>query len=788
MICATCSNVNIDSTNFQNLSSFIEGGCIFIKTFSTKFSTIKNSEFLNCSSLKGGAISIKDSAVNITSTNFTQNSAKFSNDSEGGAIYINQVSKAYLVNIENCTLKTNSAVKNGGGIQWYGSQPSLTDNTYSGNSADYGANFASFSIDLQLQSKRHLEPLTFVPGVKVDYSFSLYVIDHYSQVVKTDNLSKASLGFINQSSYSISGESESTSKEGTITFVNFTLYGKPGTMPNLTVTPSFYISESENNDESDIHIEASLRKCIIGEVEESELKCTECANNTYNLKAGETCKKCPTGAVCYGGSKIVSASGYWRYSKTSDTFFGCPNPSACLEEVYESDTENCATGYQGKCCQSCSPNYSRTSQNQCSKCLDKDRNSALLSGLMLILVLILIGITYSNIKGAYKEESITSIYFKILMNYVQIVSLTISFDLSWPNFVRKMFEVQGKASGGSEQILSVDCFLESAMKPFYAKLIILALIPIICFVFSALFWFLWKKFVNCENAKEKFVGSIVVQLFYFQPNLVKLNFAIFNCTELAPGYYYMTEEMSIQCWSKEHLTYSLGVAFPSLIVWCIGVPILLVIFLAKNRSNLDKITEKLKYGFLYKGFKQNQFYWEFIIMLKKMLIITASVFLKNVSIPVQALVTFIIIIFGYIAQEKLEPYSFKQLNTMELRAIIVSAVTIYSGLFFLTGDLADEAKIMMFVVMILSNLVFLSYWGYFTFGYYIGKIYIKLNCCKKLFKGKLDQWVTKVVPDAPTEKTLKDSDAEQDPSSSLSKIFSKRSDIYTIKTSISKPN
>ena len=786
MSCASCLYIKVDSSHFESLSALDEGGCVFINTISTSFSTIENSEFLNCSANKGGAISIKDSALNITSTNFTRNSAKSSDDSEGGAIYINQISSDYLVHIENCNFQKNSAVKNGGGIQWYGSKPNLTSNSFLGNSAKYGPDYASYPIGLELKSDRNLEELIFIPGTEYN-SLSFNFIDHYSEVVLTDNKSKASLGFLNQSDYSISGESDSTSINGIITFINFTLYGKPGTYPNLAVTPSFYFEEAnQTNINSTLELRVNLRKCIIGEAE-SELKCSKCEAGTYNLKAGAACFKCPNGAVCYGGREIVSASGYWRYSKTSDKFFECPYSNACLEEIYTSDNENCATGYKGKCCQSCAPNFSRISQNQCTKCLDKDRNSALLSGLMIVLVLVLVGITVSNIKGAYKEESITSIYFKILMNYVQIVGLTISFDLSWPDFVQKMFQVQGRASGGSEQILSVDCFLESAMKPFYAKIIILALIPIICFIFSALFWILWKKFTNCENAKEKFVGSIVVQLFYFQPNLVKLNFSIFNCTELAPGYYFMTEEMSIQCWSNEHLTYSLGVAFPSLLIWCIGVPIILVILLAKNRSNLDKITEKLKFGFLYKGFKKNQFYWEFIIMLKKILIISASVFLKNVSVPVQALATFIIIIFGFILQEKLSPYSFKQLNTMELRAIIVSAVTIYSGLFFLTGDLTDGAKIMMFVVMVLSNIVFLSYWGYFTFGYYIGKIYIKLNCCRKLFKGKLDAWARKVVPDAPTEKT-KDSDIEQDPSSSLSKIFSKRSDIYTVKTSISKPN
>jgi hypothetical protein len=333
-----------------------------------------------------------------------------------------------------------------------------------------------------------------------------------------------------------------------------------------------------------------------------------------------------------------------------------------------------------------------------------------------------------------------------------------------------MFDVQEKASVGSTQILSVDCFFQDTNERFFAKLVLFSLIPIFCFVFLVLFWFLWARIMKSNNIKEKFIGSIVVQLFFFQPSLLRLNFSVFNCLELAPGKYFMIDEMSIQCWTRRHLTFTIAVALPSLLVWCIGVPIILAVVLTKNRSRLDEITEKLKYGFLYKGFKNKHFYWEFVIMLKKILIVSVSVFLKNVSIPVQALVAFIIIVSSYVLQVKYEPYGISHMNVVEVRAIVVSGVTIYSGLFFLTGGLSYEAKLMMFILMVFSNFVFVIYWGYFTFGYYIAKIYLRLGCCKKLMRGRLDNWISKVVPEVINNDFLKEIEIEKNPFNSLSKL------------------
>ena len=52
----------------------------------------------------------------------------------------------------------------------------------------------------------------------------------------------------------------------------------------------------------------------------------------------------------------------------------------------------------------------------------------------------------------------------------------------------------------------------------------------------------------------------------------------------------------------------------------------------------------MKYGFLFSGYNARTFYWEVVIMYRKILIIAASVFLSTISTEAQVLVVIFVIV------------------------------------------------------------------------------------------------------------------------------------------------
>ena len=62
----------------------------------------------------------------------------------------------------------------------------------------------------------------------------------------------------------------------------------------------------------------------------------------------------------------------------------------------------------------------------------------------------------STLAGAIQRKNIQSVYIKLLMNHLQLLILTASFDFDWPDRVNKIFETSEPVAQVTTQILSFD--------------------------------------------------------------------------------------------------------------------------------------------------------------------------------------------------------------------------------------------------------------------------------------------------------------------------------------------
>ncbi len=98
------------------------------------------------------------------------------------------------------------------------------------------------------------------------------------------------------------------------------------------------------------------------------------------------------------------------------------------------------------------------------------------------------------------------------------------------------------------------------------------------------------------------------------------------------------------------------VALPGLIIWGLGIPFFAMVLLFKNRKKLSKLEIKEKYGFLFNGYNIDYYYWEGIIMYRKVILIFISVFISSYGLIAQALSVLFLLIFGIVINLKLKPY------------------------------------------------------------------------------------------------------------------------------------
>jgi hypothetical protein len=206
----------------------------------------------------------------------------------------------------------------------------------------------------------------------------------------------------------------------------------------------------------DVGIELGLRSCQTGEYFTTAGKCTSCAGIGFTLEPQDEpgqCEACPTEyAICFHGIYVGPKKGYWRRSADTENFLQCLNEDACLPISPSNDysaTGECAEGYQGVLCADCQVGYSRTGTYVCSVCPDPIWNVIRIIAIMGFTVGLIVFMIRSTLAGAVEKKNVTSIYMKILMNHLQLITLTASFNFSWPEQVEAIFEMVKPASSAS---------------------------------------------------------------------------------------------------------------------------------------------------------------------------------------------------------------------------------------------------------------------------------------------------------------------------------------------------
>jgi len=107
------------------------------------------------------------------------------------------------------------------------------------------------------------------------------------------------------------------------------------------------------------------------------------------------------------------------------------------------------------------------------------------------------------------------------------------------------------------------------------------------------------------------------------------------------------------------------VAAICILAWGSGLPAIIYGLMSKDKENLDTVAVKMKFGFLYNGYKRDNYGWEIIIMYRKILCLFIGVALGSKGIIVQAFVLLILLVVFYQLNGVNRPFGTRALNEVE---------------------------------------------------------------------------------------------------------------------------
>ena len=219
------------------------------------------------------------------------------------------------------------------------------------------------------------------------------------------------------------------------------------------------------------------------------------------------------------------------------------------------------------------------------------------------------------------------------------------------------------------------------------------------------------------------ITTIVVGTFLMYPTIIKQSLATISCKQYGEKSY-LIEDLSVECYDSTYNMY-ITICYLALIVYGIGIPAIGFAFLYKYRYNLydseNRYQGAAPLSFLFLGYRNQVWYYEFIVMMKKVVLILISVFLKNYS-RYQMIVASLLMQVAFFLHVFLKPYdtitNYGLLcNRLENMSLLALVVTLNSGLFF--GTIENNFNLGSFETFLIILLFILNIFVFVQFVYHI---------------------------------------------------------------------
>ncbi|EAS03202.2 transmembrane protein, putative (macronuclear) [Tetrahymena thermophila SB210] len=339
-----------------------------------------------------------------------------------------------------------------------------------------------------------------------------------------------------------------------------------------------------------IQVNLKFRKCIQGEIinkiGQDFYECYLCSNNTYSLadpysnQLQNSCKECPYGAQSCYGSQIIPQQGYWIQENYPNIYYCLNTYDSC---IYNTSTNtSCSEGYTGPLCESCRYHknnsigeiqyFSKKGKYKCAVCSNKisQRDEILLT---VFLGLIFLGYLTYQISSNYKKKVI-----KMKLLYLK-----------------------------RGQMLYISNSLNSNEKSSFALKILISYMQIISVVFQLKiqtpgFTLPFQYFGTQNRVKNLFISGLLKIYYMFYPGIIQIVIGTISCKEFN-GQKYVLNDLQFKCYDRQYNIFNYVFGLPLLILALI-IPSLIFRKLVKSKEHIYQDPNIfISYGFYFSEFQ-----------------------------------------------------------------------------------------------------------------------------------------------------------------------------------------
>ena len=301
----------------------------------------------------------------------------------------------------------------------------------------------------------------------------------------------------------------------------------------------------------------------------------------------------------------------------------------------------------------------------CEKCQSRAVVRLIIAGIFIFLFAAIVLVVYLTVKSKGEPDDVRILMLKQLLSHLQVLSMATQFPLQWPESVMELLQGFELVSASGRSVLALECELghwSSFPSPVYAQTFTIAMIPLVALVIGWAICFSLYCCCRCTRSRKEAAdrGKLMSVVLFFIVHIVltKSAMSLFSCSQQFEGvngrqHRFLLADARIDCYDSLHTSWTLGLALPMIIIYSLGIPLAAFVILRpiQRRGKLKQF--RPVYGFLYSAYKDSSWYWEIVIVVRKVAFAATAVMLAPYGRSLQANTGMLIILISILAQVSL---------------------------------------------------------------------------------------------------------------------------------------
>jgi hypothetical protein len=368
---------------------------------------------------------------------------------------------------------------------------------------------------------------------------------------------------------------------------------------------------------------------------------------------------------------------------------------------------------------------------------------------------------------------------KVLVLFLQYTAIIGSVAVPWPLLdLKRWFQaVNIVFAAATGQALSLDCWLfryipQGTLPLAMQRQLVFFLAPVfVLLAVEALQWLVWalrrwvvplvrrpKEGATPQPASvvvRKMPVTCLVLAYYSYPTLLRASLSFFACLridrlpndipQLPPGATaplnhtagYWVSDITQQCFAGYHKGWVLGLGLPSIMLWCVAVPVAMGVGLFLCRAKADEDSFREHFGFFYRSYRPERMWWEAVWAARTVVLTLISAFAIPMERYYAVLSLLVVFLVSAVLQNVFKPYAFATLHHMHKLSTACLAATTLGALAMFAYDVNESTalklRIAIAVLVLVVNVAFVCWclWklmpavkGWGVMAYSLGKSWV----------------------------------------------------------------